>query len=487
MRPPTSPAPSGPNRDLLSGPIGRTLLLFALPTLASSALQSASGSLNTLWVGRFLGEDALAATANGNIVMFLLVAFVFGFGMASTIYVGQAYGRGDVEEARRVTGTAVGAFVPVAALIAIGGWFSAPWLLGLLGTPEPVLPLALAYLRVVFLSMPAMLMFTLLTMALRGTGDSTTPLWFIGASVVIDSGLNPLLILGVGPLPEFGIAGAGLATAIAQYVSLAAMLAWIYARELPLRLRGTELSYLVPDPARLRTIVTKGLPMGLQMIVISSAALSMLALINREGVDTTAAYSVVQQLWGYVQMPAMALGAAVSAMAAQAIGAGRWERVDRIARDGVIQNLLLTGALVAVLMLLARPALTLFLGEGSPALPIATRIVRLSTWGFIAFGVALVLFGTVRANGQVIGPLLILAVAMYPVRLGFALGAYGRLGTDAIWLSFPVALVATMGLAYALYRFGGWRHGHLLPLSSHECEQHARCARETTGALAPTA
>ena len=156
----------GPNRDLLSGPIGRTLILFALPTLASSALQSASGSLNTLWVGRFLGEEALAATANGNIVMFLLVAFVFGFGMASTIYVGQAWGRGDADEARRVAGTAIGAFVPIAALVAIGGWFGAPWLLDALGTPEPVVPLALAYLRVVFLSMPAMLMFTLLTMAL---------------------------------------------------------------------------------------------------------------------------------------------------------------------------------------------------------------------------------------------------------------------------------------------------------------------------------
>jgi len=477
----------GPNRDLLSGPIGRTLLLFALPTLASSALQSASGSLNTLWVGRFLGEEALAATANGNIVMFLLVAFVFGFGMASTIYIGQAWGRGDADEARRVAGTAIGSFVPTAALVAIGGWFAAPWLLEALGTPEPVVPLALAYLRVVFLSMPAMLMFTLLTMALRGTGDSTTPLWFIGASVVIDSGLNPLLILGLGPLPELGIAGAGLATAIAQYVSLGAMLVWVYARDLPLRLRGAELAYLEPDIGRLRTIVAKGLPMGLQMIVISSAALSMLTLINREGVDTTAAYSVVQQLWGYVQMPAMALGAAVSAMAAQAIGAERWDRVDRIARDGVIQNVLLTGSLVLALMLLARPALTLFLGEGSAALPIAIHVVRVSSWGFVAFGVALVLFGTVRANGQVIGPLVILAVAMYPVRLGFALGAREWLGVDAIWWSFPVALIATMALAFALYRLGGWRYGHLLPLSHHECEQHARCARETTGALSPAA
>ena len=90
------------------GPIARTLLAFALPTLASSILQSLNGTVNAIWVGRFLGEGALAATSNANIVMFLLFAFVFGFGMASTILIGQAFGRKDVDGARRVFGTAIG-------------------------------------------------------------------------------------------------------------------------------------------------------------------------------------------------------------------------------------------------------------------------------------------------------------------------------------------------------------------------------------------
>src|SRR3982751_3583591 len=109
-------------RDLTSGPIGRTLLAFALPTLFSIILQSLNGSINAIWVGRFLGEDALAATSNANIVMFLLMAFVFGFGMASTILIGQAFGRRDVDGARRVLGTAIGAFLLVAAAIAVAGW-----------------------------------------------------------------------------------------------------------------------------------------------------------------------------------------------------------------------------------------------------------------------------------------------------------------------------------------------------------------------------
>ena len=91
--------------NLVSAPIATTLLAFALPTLASSVLQSANGSIDTVWVGRLIGEDAVAATTNGNLVMFLMTAFVFGFGMAATILVGQSFGRGDLDAARRVVGT----------------------------------------------------------------------------------------------------------------------------------------------------------------------------------------------------------------------------------------------------------------------------------------------------------------------------------------------------------------------------------------------
>jgi putative MATE family efflux protein len=476
--------------DLTQGAIAPTLLAFALPTLGSSILQSLNGSINAIWVGRILGEEALAATTNGNIIMFLLMAFVFGFGMASTILIGQAFGRHDLLEARRVLGTAIGSFVAIAAAIAIAGWLLAPDLLELLATPGNAMPLALAYLRVIFVAMPGALMMTMLMMALRGGGDSMTPLWFMALSVVLDAGLNPVFILGIGPAPALGIAGSALATAIASYVSLAGMLAYIYARDLPLRLRGRELSFLRPDPSLLRVIVTKGFPIGLQMIVISSSALAMLGLVNREGVQTAAAYGVAQQLWTYVQMPAMALGAAVSAMAAQNIGAGKWDRVSQITRAGVIYNLIITGVLIVLLTIADRFALGLFLGAESEALPIARHIHRLATWGFLFFGVSLVLFGTVRANGQVVWPLIILFISMYPVRLSVALGAYDWLGTDALWLSFPIGMVATCVMATALYLHGGWRKSRIAPderPGQTECVEQAHATREPGGALQPAA
>jgi putative MATE family efflux protein len=473
---------------LTEGPIGKALLAFAIPTLISSILQSLNGSINAIWVGRFLGEQALAATSNANMIMFLLMAFVFGFGMAATVLIGQAFGRRDSNEVRRVIGTAIGSFAPFAALIGLLGWIFAPDLLSLLATPADSAALALVYLRVIFIAMPPILIAVVLIMGLRGTSDSISPMWFMVVAVVLDSGLNPVFILGLGPIPAMGIAGSAMATVIANYAALIGMLIYIYLRDLPIRLRGPELRYLVPDRQLLKTMIVKGFPMGLQMIVISSSGLATLGLVNREGVETTAAFGVAMQLWTYLQMPAMALGAACSAMAAQNIGAGKWDRVSAVTRAGIIYNLLITGVLVLLLIVFDRAALALFLGGDSPALPIAQHIQLLATWSFLLFGVTMILFGTVRANGAVVGPLIILFIGLYPVRLGFALGAYGWLGADSIWLSFTIGSVANLALAAAYYLHGGWRKARMqAPPAREELVEEAQADTEPGGRISPSA
>jgi putative MATE family efflux protein len=475
-------------RDLTQGAIGKTLLAFALPTLASSILQSLNGTINAIWVGRFLGEGALAATSNANMVMFLLTAFVFGFGMASTILIGQYWGRRDIDAARRVFGTAGGSLLVVAVLIAIAGYYLSGAILGLLGTPPEATPLALAYLRVIFLAMPALLLLTLLMMALRGSGDSLTPLWFMMVAVLLDSALNPVFILGLGPAPRLGIAGSATATLIANYTALIGLLLYMYARDLPLRLRGGELRYLWCDLAILKTIVIKGLPMGIQMVVISMSALALVGLVNREGVDTTAAFGVAMQLWTYVQMPAMALGAAVSAMAAQNIGAGKWDRVGQVTRVGIGQSLLITGALIVLMTLADRPVLSLFMGPDSPALPIAQHIHLLATWNFLLFGVMMVLIATVRANGAVWAPLIILAIGLVPVRFGYIYATYPWLRADAIWTSFPVTSFINLALALGYYLQGGWKKARMAVEQrpdEEECTEEALATREPGGALNP--
>ncbi len=443
--------------DLTAGPITKTLIVFALPTLASNILQTLSGSVNSVWVGQFLGNSALAATANANIIMFLMFATFFGFGMAATVLIGQAIGRGDVDAARRAAGGAIGLALLFSLIIALTGWFASDAILRLLETPAEAFALAHDYLRVTFIAVPASMLMVTLMMASRGAGDAVTPLRFMILTVVLDIVLNPALILGIGPIPALGIAGSALATAIAGTISLIGMIAWFYAKNHVLCLRGAELRYLAPSWPELRFIIARGLPMGAQMLVISGSGLVMVGLVNREGLVTAAAYGATLQLWNYVQMPALAVGAAVSAMVAQNIGAGRWDRVSAITNSGIGVNFAMTGALIALLLLFDRAALTLFLGSDSPAIEVSRHIQLIATWGFLPFGATIVLIGTLRANGSVVPPLIILFLSTFPIRLGLYYLAYPWLGADAIWWSFLVSMLASMTMALVVYRRGNWR------------------------------
>ena len=206
-------------RDLTVGPVGKTLFLFALPSLGVNILQSINNSVNAVWIGKYLGEEALAATANAGLLIFLMFSTLFGFSMATTILIGQNMGRRNVEAVRRIIGTAIGVFALAGVIIAALGWIFAPQLLHLLATPEAAFPYALAYLRVIFLSMPTSFVMILLSSSLRGVGDAVTPLRNTILNVALDIVLNPIFILGWGPIPAMGIAGSALATVIAGFGS----------------------------------------------------------------------------------------------------------------------------------------------------------------------------------------------------------------------------------------------------------------------------
>ena len=448
----------GPLRgDLTQGPLIKTLALFALPVLLGNVLQSLNGSVNSIWIGRLLGEDALAATATSNIVMFLVFAAIFGISMATTVHVGQNFGARNFAAMRRSFGAGLGLCLMLSALISALGWIGAPRLLDLLSLPGQARGLALDYLRVIFLVMPAMTLTVLVSSAMRGAGDAQTPFYFQILVVLLDIAFNPLLIAGIGPFPKLGIVGAAVATAIATLTGLIGLLGWIYWRDLPIRLKGRELRYLWPVREERSYLITKGVPMGFQLLVISGAGVIMIGLINREGLNFAAGYGALLQLWNYIQMPALAISAAVSAMVAQHIGARREGRVDAISFAGAGANIAITAVLVTIMLLFGRPLLALFLGADSPAIPISLHIQSLAIWTYLPFGVMIVLFGTLRSYGVVLTQIAILFTAMYVVRLSAYALLYPRLGPDALWYSLIISSVTSLVLTLLVYFYGGWR------------------------------
>lgn len=449
-------------RSLTEGSISRGMVQFALPILYANVLQSLNASINSVWVGRFLGEAALTATSNANVVMFLLIGIAFGIAMAATILIGQRIGANDIRGAKHAVGTSATFFAGISVLMAVAGLTLSPAMLTAMKTPLPSMPLAIAYMRVIFCALPSLYMYAFVMAVLRAAGDSKTPFYFMLLSVGLDISLNPLFIFGLGPLPRLGIAGSAFATFIAQTVSLTAMIRHLYRRRHLLCLRGEELKFLTVDWRLAAALLRKGIPMSGQITVMSLSGVLMISLVNRFGVDTTAAFGAALQLWNYIQMPAFAVSQAVSAMAAQNVGALKWHRVNRIAAAGVAFSIAITGSVILVLELLGAPAFSPFLPAASPALAIAAHLNHIATPSYMFFAVAMVLFATVRSTGAVMLPLAIMAVSLLLVRFPLADALLPRYHADAVWWSFPISSALAAVLAALYYKLGGWRSARMV-------------------------
>ena len=451
-------------RALTEGPITRTLLVFSLPMLGGNVLQALNGTVNQFFVSHTpgLGVTAITALNNANVIMMLLMGSVFGVGMSANILIAQAVGGQDLALAKRVMGTTIAFFLTISIGLALFGWHLTPFILSLMHTPASARVEAIIYLRITFMAMPFLFFFVFLQMAQRGAGDSKTPFMFMLLAVALEAGLNPCLIRGLGPFPRLGIAGSATATFIGQGVALACLIVFLYRKHSILMLRSHELHLLKPDIRILRALLFKGAPMGIQMFVMSSAAIVMLGFVNSYGALTAAAYAGASQVWAYVQMPGMAIGGSVSSMAAQNIGAGKWDRVSQIAISGVVSGSIITGVVATVIYFLGPLSLYFVLPAGSPAIPAAVHINNMVLWAFVVFNATFALSGVVRATGAMVVPMIILTISMVVIRVPFAYALMPHLGRDAIWWSFPLGTITASALTTLYYVFGGWRNARML-------------------------
>jgi putative MATE family efflux protein len=454
-----------PLRGLTNGPITPTLIRFSLPLLLTNLMHTLAGTWNAVWVSHILGPADLVAVANANVVLGILMGAIMGIGVAAGISVGQSVGADDLVTARRVVGSSIGFAVGGASIVAVFGLFGVHALVDLLQMPVEVREHAIIYFRIICLSMPTLFFFVFAMMMLRSSGDARTPFIFSVIWIVLGLALTPLLLTGVFGLPRLGIAGAALSGWISNAIALIALIIFVYRKDNPLILRGRELRYLLPDPKIMLMLARRGIPSAAETFIVQGSFFVLLALVNAHGVTTAAGYSVAAQLWGYVMIPAAAFAASMSAMAAQNIGAGHWDRVSMIAFRGCALGLATTAGIALLVYLLGDLPLLLFLPEGGEALRTAREINNIALWNWPIVAITFGLFAVVKANGVMLPPAIIFAITLWGLRVPFATLLQPAMGADAIWWSFPVGASASAVLAYAYYRWGGWR-AHALMASS---------------------
>lgn len=453
---PRAASASGAAR-FIEGPITPTLARFALPLLLTNFLHSVSGTWGAVWVGQVLGANALTAVATANVIMFMVMGSAMGIGTAAGVAIGQSLGAGDDRAVKRVVGGAVVFIVVLSLALAACGWALAPAIVDGIGTPAAARDFAVTHLRFTCLAMPSIFTYLVMMMMLRGAGDARTPFRFTLVWIGGTMALTPLLLKGAFGLPGLGIASLGLASLAANALALGTLVAYVYLKRSPIALHRGDLHHFRPDPVLLRLLVKRGVPLALESILVQGAYFVLLSTVNGYGAATAAAYAASAQLWGYVQLPSNALAAAMSAMAAMNIGAGRWDRVERIALRGCGLSFVIASVATVAMYALGEAPLRLFIPAGGEVLDIAWRINLIALWGWIALSVTVGLFAIMRANGAMLAPILIFALTMWAFRVPFALGLRPWLGDAAVWWSFPFGTICSALIAWAYYRWGGWR------------------------------
>ena len=449
----TTPSPSpSPSLD-------RRFLVFLGPLVLTNILQALTGTVNHIYVGRLLGAGSLAAVASFMPLFLLFSAFVFGLGTGASILVGQAFGARNHARLHAVAGTTLCAGLLLGLALAACGVLVARPLMVWLGTPADVLPQAVAYARGMMALFPVLFTSMLTAALLRGTGDTVTPLRALGVSLSVTVVLAPLFIRGAPAigLPAQGILGGVLALLLATLASLV-WTAWHLRRRTHVLAPTWALAArLRLDGALLRTLVRLGVPTGLFFITGSLADLGLLRLVNAHGASATAAWGAASQVMSYVLFPAMAVAMAASVFAAQAIGAGQGQgqQLAAVTRTGMRMNLLLTGALAALVAVAAPWVVGLFVVDAR-VIDIAARVLHITVWGAVFFGLASVYSGVMRASGTVLVPTLISlgCLACLIVPLGWLLGR--QFGLVATWGAYPATYLAALVLQ-GVYFHGVWR------------------------------
>ena len=437
-------------------PLWQIYLIFLAPMVLSNFLQGFSGTLNGIYIGQMLGTQALAAVSGMFPVLFFFIALVIGLGAGASVLIGQAWGARETSMVKQITGATLtlGALVGLIAAV-LGSVFARPAMQAL-GTPPDVLDEAVGYAQVMMLILPLLMVFILFTQLLRGVSDTVSPLLALMVSTAVGLLLTPALIKGWVGLAPMGIQSAALAGLVGNAL---AMLFLVY------RLRHKN-SVMAPDRelwAALRLnreilgkVLRIGLPTGVQMVVLSLSELVILALVNSHGSQATAAYGAVTQIVNYVQFPALSIAITASILGAQAIGAGRIERIGPILRTGLLINLCLTGALVVLGYGLSHWLLGLFITDVEARVR-AEHLLHIMLWSVLVFGFQAVIGGIMRASGVVLVPMGITIFCVLCIELPAAYVLDAHFGLQGVWMAFPVTYVAMLVLQTAYYRLV-WRH-----------------------------
>ncbi len=396
---------------LLSGPIWKGIVSFAIPIFLGNLFQQLYNTVDSLIVGNFLGSDALAAVSSSGSLIFLLVGFFNGIAMGAGVVISKFFGGKDYDNVKRAVHTDIAFGLVAGALLTVLGMLLTPHILQWMGTPESVMPNSVVYFRTYFAGSLAFVMYNIVMGILQAVGDSRHPLYYLIFSSVVNVILDLILVGGF----RMGVGAAAFATAVSQAVS--AVLCFVRL------LRTRDVYQVFPreirfHPGMLRQIIRIGLPSGLQNSIISIANIVVQSNINAFGAIAVAGCGVYSKIEGFAFLPITCFAMALTTFIGQNLGARQYDRAKRGAYFGIVCSVTLA-ELVGVIVYFVIPYFTAAFDNTPEVIAVSVKQAHVESLFYFLLAFSHCIAGIMRGAGKSTVPMFTMLVSWCIIRITY--------------------------------------------------------------------
>ena len=428
----------------------KALLLFSLPIILGNLFQQTYTMADSAIVGRFVGEQALAAVGASYSLTNIFICVAFGGGIGASVIVSRYFGAGQYRSMKLAVYTAFLAFLGISVLLGGLGLAASGEIMLLLNTPADVMDMAVEYLNIYFLGLPFLFMYNVLSSMFNALGKSRIPLYFLIFSSLFNIVLDVISVTWL----NMGVAGVAWATLIAQGIS--AVLSFIVFMRL-MRQLSKEPSGIF-DRTELLSMTKIALPSILQQSTVSIGMMLVQSVVNSFGSQALAGFSAGMRIESICVVPMSGVGSAISSYTAQNIGAGSEERVVKGYHAAIQMVIAFAVILCVALQLFHKPLIELFLGDEGTAAALSTGqdYLKFIGWFFCLIGFKMAADGLLRGAGDMTMFTIANLVNLF-IRVVVAMTMAPIYGIHMVWVAVPIGWFVNWFISYCEYRTGKWR------------------------------
>ncbi|MEP6767331.1 MAG: MATE family efflux transporter [Acidobacteriota bacterium] len=444
----------GSRRDYTTGPIGRAILLLAIPMVLEMVLESVFAVVDVFWVSK-LGPDAIATVGITESMLALIYAVAIGLSMAAMATVARRTGEKDPEGASSAAVQAVALGISIAVPIGIFGAIFAPRLLSTMGASPSIVATGSGFTRVMLGGNVVILLLFLINAIFRGAGDAAIAMRVLWLANLINLILDPCLIFGLGPFPALGVQGAAVATTCGRGIGVLVQVFTLFGGR---RRIAIATRHLRIDPrVMLRMLRLSGNAI-LQVSIGTASWIGLVRILSSFGSAALAGYTIAIRVLVFALLPSWGMANAAATMVGQSLGAGKPERAEKSVWIAGFYNMIFLGAVGLVFILATRPLIELFTTDPA-VVPIAVACLRTVAYGFVFYAYGMVMVQAFNGAGDTFTPTIInlFCFWLFEIPLAYLFAKVFGFGPQGVFWAIAIAFSTVAVVGSLAFRSGRWK------------------------------